>query len=222
MDARPGTSRPLCPAGEYYSVHVRRSDKLTACDVRQQQAEQRSRGQLDYVEPPKDVKVVGECKVRDQLTRPEGLRHALSLWFPEQSRVYIGSTERPDFFAPLRSSFRLYFAEDFGRALANVSNNYELYAVETLLFFGSSGTVETLGYAASWVQDACFPAARLRAESRSGRWAARMLLRHANGSGGVRVECVDRFGLVANGVRCAPPSAARGQAGVPSGRVCSS
>ena len=28
----------------------------------------------------------------------------------------------------------------------------------------------------------------------------------------VRVECVDRFGLVANGVRCAPPSAARGQA----------
>lgn len=100
--------------GEYFSLHVRRSDKLTACS-------------------PED------CKRRDEATRPPAIERALGLWFPEQSRVYIGSTEKPAFFAPLRKKYKLFFAEDFGVALANVTNNYMLYAVETLVFFGSSG-----------------------------------------------------------------------------------
>ena len=63
--------------GEYYSVHVRRSDKLQSCS-------------------PKD------CLERDRLTRPPALAKALGMWFPDGSRVYIGSTERPEFFTPLR------------------------------------------------------------------------------------------------------------------------
>ena len=39
-----------------------------------------------------------------------------------------------------------------------MTNNYALYAVETLLFFGSVGSVETFAYQVSWFDDACFPA----------------------------------------------------------------
>ena len=72
----------------YASIHVRRSDKLTACDP-------------------------ADCKNRDAWTRPDAIGRALTLWMPEQSHVYIGSTEGPAFFAPLRRQFQLHFAEDY-------------------------------------------------------------------------------------------------------------
>lgn len=178
--------------GPYYSLHVRRSDKLKECDPR-------------------------ECRTRDTLTQPPAIERALRLWFPPNSRLYIGSTERPAFFAPLNTSYRLFFAETFPHLLANVSNNYMLYAVETLVFFGSSGSVETLGYTAKWLEDACFPAARLRVRGgwQAGRPRAEGLGdvncssagaagwgggTESVGGSGVHVTCVDESGLVANGV----------------------
>lgn len=103
--------------GSYVSMHVRRSDKLTAC-------------------------MPEECKARDEATRPAALLRALDLWFPRGTHVYIGSTERPAYFERLRERYTLHFAEDYAEELNNVtrgavSNNYALYALETLLFFGS-------------------------------------------------------------------------------------
>ena len=103
--------------GSYVSLHVRRSDKLTACT-------------------PED------CRTRDEATRPAALLRALDLWFPRGTHVYIGSTERPAYFELLRERYTLHFAEDYLHELNNVtrgavSNNYALYALETLLFFGS-------------------------------------------------------------------------------------
>eukprot|EP00965_Chrysotila_dentata_P244001 6205725-Pleurochrysis_carterae.AAC.3 len=127
---------------DYASVHVRRSDKLTACAPE-------------------------ECKSRDMLTRPDAIGTALRLWFPPGFHVYIGSTEKPAFFDALRPHYTLHFAEDYGAELRAISNNYALYAVETLVFFGSVGTVETLGYTASWFKDACFPASQLRSQEQA-------------------------------------------------------
>jgi len=103
--------------GSYVSLHVRRSDKLTACTPE-------------------------ECRTRDEATRPAALLRALDLWFPRGTHVYIGSTERPAYFELLRERYTLHFAEDYSQELNNVtrgavSNNYALYALETLLFFGS-------------------------------------------------------------------------------------
>ena len=103
--------------GSYVSMHVRRSDKLTACTPE-------------------------ECTKRDEATRPAALLRALDLWFPRGTHVYIGSTERPAYFEQLRERYTLHFAEDYAEELNNatrgaVSNNYALYALETLLFFGS-------------------------------------------------------------------------------------
>ena len=53
---------------------------------------------------------------------------------------------QPSFFEPLRRTFRLHFAEDFGAELSRITNNYALYAVETLLFFGSQASVESLSF----------------------------------------------------------------------------
>ena len=125
--------------GVYASVHVRRSDKLTACS-------------------PED------CRKRDLLTRPEAIARSLSMWVPPGSHLYIGSTEPPVFFEPLRATYRLHFAEDFVPLLAhhNITNNYALYAVETLVFFGSHMSVESYSFQSAWFVDACFPAASLR------------------------------------------------------------
>ena len=111
---------------------------------------------------------------RDQETRPEAIARTLRLWLPPGSRVYIGSTEPPAFFAPLRRSFRLHFAEDFGRQLSNITNNYALYAVETLVFFASQMSVESLSFQSSWFVDACFPAISLRGRA-SPRMPAHLL-----------------------------------------------
>ena len=148
--------------GPYASLHVRRSDKLTA------KATSTVIAGRSVVVPaacnPQD------CKTRDLLTRPDAIARSLLMWVPAQSHVYIGSTEPPAFFAPLRATFRLHFAEDFPAQLANITNNYALYAVETLLFFGSQASVESLSFQSSWFVDACFPAASMRGR-RGGRLA---------------------------------------------------
>ena len=151
-------------------LHVRRSDKLTACN-------------------PED------CKQRDELTRPAAILRDLQLWLPAQSHVYIGSTEPPAFFDPLRAQYRLHFAEDFAAELSNVTNNYALYALETLLFFGADSAVETYSYQAQWFVDACFPAAAVRA----GR-APRARAPGSRGSEAVRVQCRDAGSTLINGV----------------------
>jgi len=159
---------------EYVSVHVRRSDKLTACSPR-------------------------DCEIRDVSTRPEGIQRALQLWFPLGTHVYIGSTERPDFFAPMRDSYKLHFAEDFRSELVNITNNYALYAVETLLFFGSLASVETLGYSTGWFIDACFPAMQLRNRlTKPG--TNRRTPRDESTNRSVSVECRDQSSLLVNGV----------------------
>eukprot|EP00967_Tisochrysis_lutea_P033106 scaffold39283_cov40-Tisochrysis_lutea.AAC.1 len=90
-----------------------------------------------------------------------------------------------------------------------------LYAVETLVFFGSSGTVETLGYTSKWVEDACFPASRLRGQlghsngaQANGMGRHRRACSSLNSSNlfhrarrqGVAVQCVDETAIIANGV----------------------
>ena len=160
--------------GSYVSLHVRRSDKLTACTPE-------------------------ECKTRDEATRPAALLRALDLWFPRGTHVYIGSTERPAYFELLRERYTLHFAEDYSQELNNVtrgavSNNYALYALETLLFFGSQASVETFSYQTSWFVDACFPAAATRRAIAPAGAAQR------GAAGAVRVECRDRGGVRVNGV----------------------
>ena len=135
----------------YAALHVRRSDKLTQCSLR-------------------------DCQSRTTLTQPDAIAKALELWFPSGTHVYVGSTEKPDFFAPLRQKFNLHFAEDFASELAKVGNNYALYAVETLVAFGAAGYVDTFDYYQPWFRDACFPAAQLRGLS------AQPLQHHSKGS----------------------------------------
>lgn len=171
--------------GTYASVHVRRSDKLTACS-------------------PSD------CKMRDEATQPPAIERALRLWLPAQSHVYVGSTDPPSFFEPLRRSYRLHFAEDFGPLLANISNNYALYAVETLIFFGSQLYAETLDYTLPWFAEACFPAASLhppkRARSSALVWrsGASGPVARAAAAGAIELQCRDESGALFNGVLYGP------------------
>ena len=202
--------------GPYASLHVRRSDKLTV------KSHEMVVGGTKVTVPaacsPED------CKVRDLLTRPAAIDKTLRMWLPPNSHVYIGSTEPPSFFDPLRKSYRLHFAEDFRPQLANVTNNYALYAVETLVFFGSQMSVEGLSFQSGWFVDACFPAAGLRAAQRrrdSGTttrspWASaaassgnatRFAAAHAAFSGAVDLQCRDGSGLLVNGVLYGPACA---------------
>ena len=81
-----------------------------------------------------------------------------------------------------------------------MTNNYALYAVETLLFFGSVGSVETFAYQVSWFDDACFPAYAHRgtAAKRDGAAAAA-----ERGVPAVEVGCRDASAVVVNGVTTA-------------------
>ena len=193
--------------GTYASVHVRRSDKLTACD-------------------PSD------CKKRDEATRPDAIERALRLWLPMHAHVYVGSTEPPSFFQPLRRSYRLHFAEDFGPLLSNITNNYALYAVETLVFFGSQMSAETFNYQSAWFVDACFPAASLRTPKRE-RSSIRAwhdglsgIVASAAAAGAVELHCRDQSGVLLNGVLYGPACVAnlpcgKGTALVPPPKGCS-
>lgn len=121
---------------------------------------------------------------------------------------------QPRFFEPLRRTFRLHFAEDFGAQLANITNNYALYAVETLLFFGSQASVESLSFQSGWFVDACVPGASLRSVRRTGglvrSWAAvgvnatRMTRAHAQHAGAVDIQCRDSSGVLINQVLYGP------------------
>ena len=126
----------LAIGGPYASMHVRRSDKLAGKST--EAVINGVKVSIPAACNPED------CKTRDLQTRPDAIARTLQLWMPKMSRVYVGSTEPPSFFAPLRESFRLYFAEDFGPTLQRhgITNNYALYAVETLVFFGSQASVE--------------------------------------------------------------------------------
>ena len=71
--------------GPYASMHVRRSDKLTA------KSHTALIGGQTVTVPaacsPED------CKARDMLTRPAAIERSLLMWLPAGSHVYIGSTE---------------------------------------------------------------------------------------------------------------------------------
>ena len=124
-----------------------------------------------------------------------------AVWFARGSRVYVGSTEPPSFFDPLRADYELHFAEDYRSDLANVTNNYALNALETLLFFGSSASVETYSYQSGWFVDACFITHALRG-SKALKAAAKAAAAEADR--GVTVECRDSQALVVNGVLYGP------------------
>ena len=123
---------------------------------------------------------------------------------------------QPAFFEPLRQTFKLHFAEDFVTPMAAITNNYALYAVETLLFFGSQASVESLSFQSGWFVDACFPGSSLRGgRGRAGggvvrTWAAngvnvsRMAQAHADHPGAVDIQCRDNSGVLINGVLYGP------------------
>eukprot|EP00966_Prymnesium_polylepis_P030874 718301-Prymnesium_polylepis.1 len=114
----------------YAAIHVRRSDKFsTSCELSQFSK--------------------ADCRRMERITRPHALAAALSKWYANGSHVYVSSTEPPTFFEPLRAAYRLHLPEDFAAELAPITNNYALYAVETLVLFGASSVVQTFGYAAS-------------------------------------------------------------------------
>ena len=142
---------------------------------------------------------------------------------PPQSHVYIGSTEPPSFFAPLRDTYRLHFAEDFRRQLTNITNNYALYAVETLIFFGSQMSVESYSFQSAWFADACFPAAGMRA-ARQGLSRSRHAVA-ASPQRAVDVQCRDQTGVLINGVLYGPACISNAPCGkrmalVPQPRSC--
>lgn len=108
VGAPPGTAKPLnimlrsglffAPAikaaaaairaaigGPYASLHVRRSDKLTAKDHYEVIAGKR-------VSVPAAC-TPEACRTRDLLTRPAAIERSLLMWIPPGSHVYIGSTE---------------------------------------------------------------------------------------------------------------------------------
>lgn len=184
---------------EYVAVHVRRSDKFSSsCD--------------------RATFSATECVKMERMTRPAEILRSLSLWLPPRSRLYIGSTEPASFFEPLRGTYELSFASDFAPLLANISNNYALYAVDTLVFFGAVSTVETFEYAHDWLKHACFPAAGLRRKHSAAAGAAAAAGSSEApkiASAPIRVDCADERGVVAAGIyyghACAdnPPCGAR-------------
>jgi hypothetical protein len=201
--------------GAYASLHVRRSDKLVG------RAYERVVNGVRVKVPAACSEE--DCRTRDRLTRPEAIGKTLSLWIPYGSRVYIGSTEPPSFFEPLRSQYRLHFAEDFGPQLANITNNYALYAVETLLFFGSQASVESLGFQSAWFVDACFPATSMRTRRGSARLAALGVANASSQQHGphdrglfasaVDIQCRDQSGILINGVLYGPACASNAPCG---------
>ena len=117
----------------YVVLHVRRADRIAPGHCLKEQ-----------------------CEMRDERTRPPAILRALRRFYAEQTTVYIASTEPPQFFASIGSHYRLRFAENFAQELHGFTNNYELYAVESLLGFGAAAYIETNGYAQTWFTHGCF------------------------------------------------------------------
>ena len=83
----------LAIGGPYASMHVRRSDKLAGKST--EAVINGVKVSIPAACNPED------CKTRDLQTRPDAIARTLQLWMPKMSRVYVGSTEPPSFFAPL-------------------------------------------------------------------------------------------------------------------------
>ncbi|KAL1516055.1 hypothetical protein AB1Y20_002667 [Prymnesium parvum] len=121
--------------GPYSSLHLRRSDKIRP----------------PFCRP-------AECRMRNASTQPLALVAVLRHWLPQGATLYIGSTERTQFFqGPLASTYRLLFASNFSQLLQPLRNNYALYAVESLIFVGSELYIETFGYTRGNFMRGCFP-----------------------------------------------------------------
>lgn len=120
----------------YYSVHLRRSDKLAACRPAPQCAAQ-----------------------RDAATRPDAVLALVRRFAAPGATLYMGTTEPPAFFegTPLATTYRLLFASNFSAQLRPLDNNYAVYAVESLLFVGAELYVETYGYTRGNYMRGCWP-----------------------------------------------------------------
>lgn len=117
----------------------------------------------------------------------------------------MGATEPPAFFDPLAPTFRLAFASDYPAELTNISSNYALYAVESLVFFGAASMVETVDDTWHGLKSACFPASLAVAaggheETREATRASRAAAETRPGSGGLRLRCASPDGVLASGV----------------------
>ena len=89
----------------------------------------------------------------------------------------------------------------------NISNNYQLYAVETLLVFGAAATVETFERSHESLRQACFPASALRHTGRGSRGGG-------GGSGGGSGGGGGADGSGGGGEPHALPSSRLGQTGM--------
>lgn len=135
------------------------------------------------------------------------------------------------------ASYRVHFAEDFSAELANITNNYALYAVETLVFFGSQMSVESYSFQSGWFVDACFPASSMRRGLDQGS----RLRRRDNPAAGsliappstlgpaasraIEIGCRDQSGILVNGVLYGPACISNAPCGramalVPKPRTC--
>ena len=96
--------------------------------------------------------------MRNASTQPQAVMRHLRRFVPPAARLYIGTTERPDFFlGAMSQSYRLLFASNFSEQLQSIRNNYALYAVESLLFVGADLYMETFGYTRGNFMRGCFP-----------------------------------------------------------------
>ena len=87
----------------YVSVHVRRGDRL-----------------LQY-------------NTESSMTEPASLLQSITKWFPHDVAVYIGSNEKPDFWAPLQARRPIWLSSNFTSVLRHhgvADNNFAIYAVE--------------------------------------------------------------------------------------------
>ncbi len=58
----------------------------------------------------------------------------LHRWVRRSSTLYIGTTEPPAFFASLvADGYTLVFSSNFSSVLEGITNNYALYAIESLV-----------------------------------------------------------------------------------------
>ena len=120
--------------GPYSALHLRRSDKLAECHP-----------------APRCV------AQRNASTQPPSVLQAMRRFVPRGATLYVGSTEAAPFFSPLAGVWNLLFASNFSEPLRGVSNNYALYAIESLLFVGADVYMETFGYTRGNFMRSCYP-----------------------------------------------------------------
>jgi hypothetical protein len=96
------------------------------------------------------------------LTEPEALLRAFAMWFPPETNVYVATDEKSTkrFFRPVQQQRPVYTSHNFSDIFRahGAENNFEVYAIERLLFFGAAAHAETIPIAHEWFKQACFPA----------------------------------------------------------------